>query len=60
MKHGEAEHGLPMDVVEKGEVVATFYRVRRQGEMSASAILMLSIFGEGKRGRHRLMEGKGG
>jgi hypothetical protein len=60
MKRGEVEPGAPMDVVEKGEVVATFYRVGRQGETLASAILMPSVFRERKRGRHRLMEQNGG
>jgi hypothetical protein len=50
MKRGEAEPRALMDVVEKEEVVTTFYRVGRQGETSASAILMPSVFGEGKRG----------
>jgi hypothetical protein len=32
MKHRGAEPRALIDVVEKGEVVATFYRIKRQGE----------------------------
>jgi hypothetical protein len=66
MKRGGAKTGALMDVIEKGESVATFYRVGRQGETSrgrqwpvTSAILMQSVFWRERRGLHRMLEEKG-